>query len=63
MSTMNVITEIDRWLKKTGMKPSRLGLLTTANPKAVERVRNGTAQVKTLEAILAYIRSHPNGEG
>jgi len=60
---MNGITEINRWLKKTGMKESRLGLLTTANPKAVARIRNGTAQIRTLEAILAYIRSHPNGEG
>ena len=59
---MNAITEIDRWLKKTDMAESRLGLLSCANPKALERIRNGTARISTLDAVLAYIRSRPNGE-
>lgn len=59
---MDAIKEIERWLKKTGMAESRLGLLSCANPKAIERIRNGTAMVSTLAAILAYIEGHPNGQ-
>jgi hypothetical protein len=55
---MDGLEEIERWLRATGMKESRLGLLATANPRAVDRVRNGTAQVATLDAILAYIRAN-----
>ena len=49
------IERIDAYLKKMGMKESRLGLLSCANPRAVERVRNGSASVETLRAILDYI--------
>ncbi len=51
--------EIERWLKHTGMAESRLGLLATANPRAVARIRDGTAYVTTLQAVLKYIRNNP----
>lgn len=53
------IGTIDRWLKATKMSESRLGLLSAANPRAVERIRDGTAQVETLRAVLRYIRLNP----
>lgn len=55
--------EIDKWLEKTGVPEARLGLLAAANPHAVERIRAGTAQVQTLNAVLNYIRKNPPGSG
>jgi hypothetical protein len=52
---------IDTWLKQTGMPEWKLGSLAAANPKAVERIRNGTARVETLDAVLSYIRANPSG--
>lgn len=53
------INRIDAWLKATGMKDSRLGLLACANARAVERVRNGTGSVESLRLLLDYIDLHP----
>lgn len=53
------IKRIDAYLAKSGMAESRLGLLACANARAVERVRDGTARVETLRAILEYIASNP----
>lgn len=53
------VDKIDKWLKHTGMAESRLGLLACANARAVERVRNGSGSVATLQAILDYIDAHP----
>ena len=50
---------IDKWLKKTGIPEARLGLLSCANPRAVERIRAGTARVETLSDVLNYIRKNP----
>ena len=55
---MDGLEEIDKWLKATGTKESRLGLLAAANPRAISRIRNGTALVSTLDAILTYIRAN-----
>ena len=41
------------------MKESRLGLLAAANPRAIERIRSGDAKIKTLDAVLAYIKANP----
>lgn len=51
--------EIEKWLKQTKTKESRLGLLAAANPRAIGRIRNGTARVETLNAVLRYIRENP----
>ena len=56
---MSYMKAIDQWLKKTGMPEARLGLLAAANPQAVARIRAGTAQVQTLNAVLSYIRKNP----
>ena len=53
------LDKIDKWLKASGMSESRLGLLSCANARAVERVRSGSGSVATLQAILAYIETHP----
>lgn len=53
------ISRIDAYLKATGMKESRLGLLACANARAVERVRNGTGSVESLRLLLDYIDLHP----
>lgn len=50
--------QIEKWLKQADMPESRLGLLACANPRAVERIRQGTARVETLRLVLAYIRQH-----
>lgn len=52
------IRAIDAWLERTGMTASRLGLLACANARAVERVRNGTATIKTLRGLLRYIEKN-----
>ena len=51
--------EIDEWLSRSGVNPSRLSLLATANPRAVQRIKDGTAQVSTLRAVLEYVRNNP----
>ena len=53
------IRKIQDWLQATGMKPSRLGLLACANPRAVDRVLNGTGSVDSLRALIDYIRENP----
>lgn len=53
------IAKIDQWLTDSQVSESRLGLLACANARAVERVRNGTASVETLRALLDYIRKNP----
>lgn len=53
------LDEIEAWLKATGIPESRLGLLASANAKAIERIRLGSARVDTLDAVLAFIRMHP----
>ena len=53
------VDKIEKWLKQSGMKESRLGLLPCANPRAIQRVRDKTATLQTLEAILAYIERNP----
>jgi hypothetical protein len=53
------LDKIEKWLKASGMSESRLGLLSCANARAVERVRNGSGSVATLQAILEYIEAHP----
>jgi hypothetical protein len=53
------VDKIEKWLKQSGMKESRLGLLACANPRAIQRVRDKTATLQTLEAILAYIERNP----
>lgn len=49
------IKRIETWLEASGMTKSRLGLLACANVRAVERVRNGTATIDTLRAVIDYI--------
>jgi hypothetical protein len=56
---MDALDEIERWLRATGMAESRLGMLSAANQLAVPRLRNGTAQVSTLTAVLKFVREHP----
>jgi hypothetical protein len=60
---MQWMKEIDRWLEKTGVQEARLGLLAAANPHAVARIRAGTAQIQTLNAVLNYIRKNPPKKG
>jgi hypothetical protein len=55
----NAIKAIERWLTQTGTSESRLGLLSAANAGAIQRIRNGTAQVATLRAVLEYIERNP----
>lgn len=50
------LEEIDSFLRETRMKESRLGLLACANPRAVARVRDGSAKVETLRALIHYVR-------
>lgn len=53
------IRKIEEWLEATGTKPSRLGMLACANPRAVDRVMNGTGSVDSLRAIVDYIKRNP----
>jgi len=53
------IAKIDAWLAATGMAESRLGSLACANVRVIGRIRNGSASVRSLEAVLDYISQHP----
>lgn len=53
------VQKIDAWLKATDTKDYRLGLLACANPRAVERIRRGTATVQALRDVLDYIDRNP----
>ncbi len=55
----DAVKEIEDFLARTGMKESRLGLLACANPRAVERVRDGSARVETLRALVEFVRREP----
>jgi hypothetical protein len=57
------IAKIEAWLKASGMKESRLGLLACANARAVERVRNGSGSVESLRSIIDYITRNPAKAG
>ena len=50
------IAEIERWLKRSRISENRLGLLAAANPRAIERIRDETARISTLRAVIRYIR-------
>jgi hypothetical protein len=56
---MTEVEKIEAWLAATGVSESRLGLLAAANPRAVARIRSGTARVETLKAVMRYIRRNP----
>jgi hypothetical protein len=49
---------IDDWLRTSGMSESGLGFRACANGRAVERIRDGTASVDTLSAVLKYIEEN-----
>lgn len=53
------VERIEKWLEQTRTKESRLGLLACANSRAVQRVRDKSASIETLEAILKYIAANP----
>lgn len=53
------IDRIEKYLKVSGITESRLGLLACANARAVQRIRDKTASVETLENLLEYIEAHP----
>lgn len=55
------IAKIEAYLKTSGMKESRLGLLACANARAVERIRNGSGSVESLRAVIQYISQNPVG--
>lgn len=55
----DTVEEITAWLKATGTSETRLGLLACANQHAIPRIRAQTAPIKTLTAVLDYIREHP----
>lgn len=54
------IAKIDKWLAESGVKEYRLGLMACANGRAVERIRNGTASVSSLTAVLDHISRNPS---
>lgn len=58
MALEKYVREIERWLQKTGIKESRLGLEAAANQRAVGRIRDGSARLDTLEAVLRFIRQN-----
>jgi hypothetical protein len=60
MDIQDAVTRIDRWLKATKMAESRLGMLSSANPHAISRIRAGTARIDTLQAVLDYIEKNPS---
>lgn len=53
------IKRIEAYLAKSHMTKSRLGLLACANARAVDRIRNGSASIETLRAMLDYIAANP----
>ena len=53
------IAQIDTWLAATGMLESRLGALACANVRVVERIRNGSASMRSLYFVLTYIKQNP----
>ncbi len=53
------LATIDAWLEATGTAQSRLGLLACANPRAIERIRSGTASVRNLYLVLEHIKRNP----
>jgi hypothetical protein len=60
---METIDEIEHWLERSGMNEARLGLLATANARAIQRIRDGSAQISTLRNVLKYIRANPAKPG
>lgn len=49
------LKKIDEWLELTGLPESRLGLLSCANPRAIARIRSGSATLATLAKVEDYL--------
>ena len=49
---MSVLGKIDRYLKKTGMPPTRFGRLAVNDPRLVGELRNGREPGKRLVARI-----------
>jgi len=53
------IADIESWLAATDTAETTLGKLACQNTYAVSRIRNGSASIDTLKAVMAYISAHP----
>lgn len=52
------IADIEKWLVAAGLEESTLGVYACGNPRAVERIRIGSASIDTMRAVLAYIKEN-----
>lgn len=56
---MSVLVKVDRFLRATGMAPTRFGVLTLNDPALVRDLRRGRLpRPATLERIDQFIAEH-----
>ena len=56
---MNLLYDIDKFLRRTNMPPTRFGRLAVRDPRLVGDMRNGREpRAETAERVLAFIASH-----
>jgi hypothetical protein len=56
---MSVLLEINRYLRRTGMPPSRFGRLAVRDPRLVHDLSRGRQPGPALQArVRAFIREH-----
>jgi hypothetical protein len=59
MQSMKNIRAIEKWLSQTKWAETTLGARASGNPRAVDRIRRGTASMKTLDDVMDYIKRNP----
>lgn len=56
------IDDVNRWLRRTGVAPTRLGIMVCNNPNMVARLRDGKATLGTLRKLIKFIKKYPAGK-
>lgn len=57
------IEKIERWLSASNWSETTLGMRAIGNAHAIRRIRDKGASIKTRDAVMKYIESHPPKAG
>ena len=56
------IRDINAWLKKNKVAPTRLGAMVGNNPNLVFRLRRGESTLTSLRKVGKFIKKYPSGK-
>jgi hypothetical protein len=59
----DLLADVEAFLKRTGMTPTRFGVLSTGERGLVKRLRRGrTVQLATAERLWRFMATHKPGK-